>query len=52
MPDYQKMYVVMLDAAERAIAFIEQGQPQFASEVLIVAERRAEEIYIDSAPHP
>ncbi len=50
MTDYQKMYVVMLDAAERAIEFIERGQPQFAAEVLKDAERRAEELYIKSAP--
>ena len=50
MTDYQKMYVVMLDAAERAIEYLKQEQPQSAAEVLIDAERRAEEIYIESAP--
>ena len=50
MPDYQKMYLILLDAAERAIAFLEQDAPSFARQTLIEAERRAEEIYLNTAP--
>ncbi|MBR2365728.1 MAG: hypothetical protein IKM36_06735 [Oscillospiraceae bacterium] len=50
MPDYQQMYRILLDAAERALSQLEQGKPQTASEILIEAERRAEEIYLQTSP--
>ncbi len=50
MTDYQKMYGILLDAAERALSQLEQGKPQTAREILIDAECRAEEIYLETAP--
>ena len=50
MPDYQRMYGILLDAAERALSQLDQGKIQTAKEILIEAEQRAEEIYLESAP--
>lgn len=46
--DYRKLYLVMVDAAERAIEAIDGGDPLAAKKLLIAGEQRAEELYIES----
>ena len=47
--DYKELYILMLDASERAIEAIEKQNYDAAKDILIAAERKCEEIYI-SAP--
>ena len=49
MTDYKELYVLMVDASERAIEAIEKQNYGTAKEILIAAEQKCEEIYI-SAP--
>ena len=49
MPDYKQLYILMLDASEKAIEAIEKANYGAAKEILIDAEQKCEEIYI-SAP--
>ena len=49
MTDYKQLYILMLDASERAIEAIEKQNYSAAKEILIAAEQKCEEIYI-SAP--
>lgn len=49
MVDYKKLYFIMVDASERAIAAMKQQNYGVAKKILITAERRAEELYIDTA---
>ena len=46
MPDYRKMYLTMMNAAENAIRLLPEGE---AKELLIEAQRRCEEIYLETA---
>jgi len=46
MPDYEKLYHLMVNASEDAIAALKRGNTQEALETLITAERQAEELYI------
>ena len=48
MMDYKKLYILMLDASERAIEEIEKRNYSAAKEILIAAEQKCEEIYITS----
>ena len=47
--DYKELYILMLDASERAIEAIEKQNYGTAKEILIAAEQECEERYI-SAP--
>ena len=49
MPDYKQLYILMVDASERAIEAIEKQNYGAAKEILIAAEQKCEEIYV-SAP--
>lgn len=53
MPDYEKMYHIMLDAAERAIHALEHCDPEIgvraAAHILAAGELAAEELYIAEA---
>ena len=49
MVDYKKLYYIMVDASERAIAAITQQNYGLAKKTLIRAEREAEELYMDTA---
>ena len=49
MTDYKQLYVLMVDAAERAIGEIEKQNYGVAKDILIAAEQECEERYI-SAP--
>ena len=49
MPDYKQLYILMVDASERAIEAIEKQNYGAAKDILIAAEQKCEEIYI-SAP--
>ena len=49
MVDYKKLYHIMVEASERAIAAMEQRNCGLARETLIRAEREAEELYIEAA---
>ena len=46
MTDYKELYILMLDASERAIEAIEKQNFGAAKEILISAEQKCEEIYI------
>ena len=48
MADYEKMYRIMVAAAADAIEALERGENGDAWEMLIVAERRAEEVYLET----
>lgn len=49
MPDYEKLYHLMVNAAEDALAALENANIWDAKRILIDAERRAEKLYIQSA---
>ena len=49
MVDYAKLYHLMVDAAENAIAAINAQNYGAAKRILIHAEREAEERYIETA---
>ena len=49
MTDYRKLYILMVDAAEKAIEAIEKQNYGAAREFLIAAEQECEERYV-SAP--
>ena len=49
MVDYKKLYYIMVDASERALVAIKQENYGVAKKILITAERRAEELYIETA---
>ena len=44
---YEKLYHILLDGAEKAIAAIEAQNYGLARELLIQAEQRAEEVYLE-----
>ena len=46
MPDYEKLYHLMVNASEDALSALEAGEPEKAREILLAAEIRAEELYI------
>ena len=46
MADYEKLYHLMVIAAENAIAALEQQHYESARDILIRAEENAEELYI------
>ena len=49
MADYAKLYHLMVNAAEDALAALENANVWDAKNILIEAEQRAEELYIQSA---
>ena len=46
MPDYQKLYLLMFNAATDAIDLLDMDCASTAREILITAQKTAEEIYI------
>ena len=46
MPDYRNMYLTLMNAAEDAVRLLPEGE---ARELLIEAQRRCEEIYVETA---
>ena len=46
MPDYEKLYHLMLNASEDALSALESGNVWDARQILIDAEHRAEEQYV------
>lgn len=48
MADYKRMYQIMLLASEKAITQLEQGDTGSAWQLLVAAERAAEDIYIET----
>ena len=48
MVDYEKMYCLMVDAAERAIEAIERQSYDAARDILITTEQSAEELYVSA----
>ena len=44
--DYKELYILMLDASERAIEAIEKQNYGAAKNILIATEQKCEEIYI------
>ena len=49
MVDYAKLYHLMVDAAENAISAIDAQNYGAAKDILIRAEREAEDRYIETA---
>ena len=49
MPDYEKLYHIMVAAAEDAIDALERQNFGVAKDVLIAAEQKAEEEYVSSS---
>ena len=49
LPDYQKMYAVLFNAVTDALALLEKNETERSSFLLISAQRRAEEIYLETA---
>ncbi len=49
MPDYEYLYHLMVLASENALAALEGGNVWDARRILIDAEQRAEEAYLQSA---
>ena len=47
MPDYKKMYAALLNAITDAVDAIEDSQDN-AKEILMYAQQKAEEIYIET----
>ncbi len=43
---YQEMYTILVDGAEKAIRAIEEQNYGTARQLLIEAERKAEEVYL------
>ena len=48
MPDYEKLYHLMVGAAEDALTALETGNIWDAKRVLLEAEQKAEDMYIDA----
>ena len=48
MPDYQKMYTTLFNAMTDAIENIEELNYGTAKEILIQAQQKTEELYIDA----
>ena len=48
MPDYEKLYHIMVNASEEALRALEAGNVTWARVALIAAEQKAEELYIAS----
>ena len=48
MPDYQKMYTTLFNAMTDAIENIEEANYGTAEEILIQAQQKTEELYIDA----
>ncbi len=46
MPDYQKLYTTMFNAATDALDALERLDPGRAREILRDAQQRAEELYL------
>ena len=46
--DYKRLYHIMVDASEKAIEAIDNRNYGMAKDLLIQAEQKAEELYIDS----
>ena len=49
MPDYEKLYHLMVNAAEDALAALENANVWDAKNVRMEAERKAEELYISNS---
>ena len=48
MPDYEKLYHLMVNASEEALRALEAGNPDWARLALLTAEEHAEEMYISA----
>ena len=49
MPNYEQLYHLMVNASEDALAALESGNVWDAKRILIAAEQRAEEKYIEES---
>lgn len=48
MPDYEKLYHLMLNASEDALSELDKGNAESAHKLLLEAECRAEELYMET----
>lgn len=49
LPDYQKMYAELFNAVTDALELLEKKETERPSFLLMAAQRRAEEIYLETA---
>lgn len=49
MPNYEQLYHLMVNASEKALAALENGNVWDAKRILVEVEREAEERYIENA---
>ena len=52
MPDYEKMYYCLFNAITDALRALEKTDAAAAQERLIEAQRKTEEIYMETASRP
>jgi len=50
MPDYQRLYHLMVNAAEDALAALAAQNYGTAADILTAAEQKAEELYLAEEP--
>lgn len=48
MPDYEKLYHLLFNAATDAVEKLAQGDPDAARRLLIQAQQQAEALYLDA----
>ena len=48
MPDYEKLYHLMLNASEDALSALEVGNLDWARLTLLEAEQKAEDLYVEN----
>ena len=48
MTDYQKLYYFLFNAITDALTYLDNGDLCCAKEVLIAAQQKSEEVYIES----
>ena len=46
MPNYEQLYHLMVNASEKALAALENGNVWDAKRILVEAEQQAEELYV------
>lgn len=48
MPDFERLYHILFNAITDALRKLEEGKPQEAAGLLMEAQRRTEELYIEA----
>lgn len=48
MPDFERLYHILFNAMTDALRKLEAGEPREAARLLMEAQRRTEELYIEA----